>query len=56
MGVSVQIGRIGGNDYSKKEMYLKIEDQASIKVCNSVVSFFRKTNKTIVFLLTQNFY
>lgn len=44
MDVSVQIGRTGGNDYSKKAMYLKIVDQASVPVCKSGVSFPRKTS------------
>lgn len=42
--VSVQIGRIEGNDYSKKAVCLKIVDQANLQVCKSGVSFSRKTH------------
>lgn len=46
--VSVQIGRIGGNDCSKKAVYPKIVDQASVQVCNSGVSFSRKNNRSSI--------
>lgn len=46
--VSVQIGRIGGNDCSKKAVYPKIVDQASVQVCNGGVSFSRKNNRSSI--------